>query len=156
AFQQFLFSQLGAAGRRSYTIGFQDDREAAFFVRVLAEGGLDIVHQAEDRSAPAATESDDAPIIRAVINPRLKELIENYEVDVGVRLLTTGGNPQIDPRADVGFDVELMYLPHSSTGPAATALIEKHLLQCGERLLAERLTHLQLHQRPAPAHVTRR
>src|SRR5262245_34234752 len=155
AFQQFLFSQLGAAGRRTFTIGFQDEREAAFYIRVLAQGGLDILHQDDTQAAAAEKGSDATPMIRVVINPRLKELIENYEVDVGIRLPTTDDIPQIDPRADVGFDVELVYLAHSSTGPAATALVEKHFLQAGEKLLAARLKHLQLKQRPAPAHVVR-
>jgi ABC-2 type transport system permease protein/sodium transport system permease protein len=158
AFQQFFVSQLGAVGRRTYTIGFRDDREAAFFIRVLALGGLDVVHQDRDdgKTVPAGAGSDAAPMIRLEINPRMNELVENYEVDVGVRLLADSAHPRVDPRDDVGFDVELLYLPHSSTGPAATALVEKHLLESGEKLLADRLKHLQLRQRPAPVHVVRR
>jgi ABC-2 type transport system permease protein/sodium transport system permease protein len=155
AFQQFFVSQLGAMGRRTYTIGFQDDREARFFIHILALGGLDVVHQ-DPPPDSAAAGPDATPDFRVEISAQLNELIENYEVDVGIRLLTDGGNPRIDPRGDVGFDVELLYLPHSSAGPAATALVEKHLLQAGEKLLAARLKQLKLTQPPAPVHVVRR
>jgi ABC-2 type transport system permease protein/sodium transport system permease protein len=156
AFQQFFVSQQGAVGRPTYTIGFQDEREAAFFVHMLAQGGLNVVSAADAQAAPGESERSATPIIHIEINPGLKELVENYQVDVGVRLLTGGGYPRIDPRGDVGFDAELLYVPHSTLGPAAADLVEKHLVLAGQTLLEVRLTRLGLTQRPAPAHVARR
>ena len=153
AFQQFFVSQLATTGAPDYTIGFEDPGAASFLRFVLAEGGLKVL-DVDQAAPPAAAES--SPIVRGGVNSRLEELLEEYKIDVGLRLVTPHGDIHADRRRDLAVDVELLYLPRSNASRDAAAYIEKHLAIASQKLLAERLRNLAVTQRPVPVQSVRR
>jgi ABC-2 type transport system permease protein/sodium transport system permease protein len=153
AFQQFFLSHLARAGAPTYTVGFPDDATAAFIGRVLGEGGLEIL---DFNKPPARPASGSDPVVEAGINPRLEELLQEYKIDVGLRLATPNADLHADPRRDLAVDVEVLYLPRSQASRDAAAYVEKHLALANQKLLAARLRQLTVTQRPVPVQSVRR
>ncbi|MGE5195219.1 MAG: ABC transporter permease subunit/CPBP intramembrane protease [Deltaproteobacteria bacterium] len=153
AFQQFFISQLGTTGTPTYTIGFQDPETANFLRYLLAEGGLEVLDFDQPAEPPAA---GSPPVVRAGISPRLQELLEDYKIDVGLRLMTPRPGLRVDPRRDLAVDMELLYLPGSGASRDAAAYVEKHLAIANQKLLSARLRQLAVTQRPVPVQSVRR
>lgn len=136
-------------------LGARDRREATFFQKVLAEGGLELVDLHDEPLA--RTDGPSLPIVKLGVNPRLEDRLQEYEIDVGLRLLAPSSTDlSLDPDRDLAFKAELLYNPRSIAGREAAALIEKHLKVASEKLLDARLKRLEVTQQAVPLRTVRR
>src|SRR5262245_59866052 len=155
AFQQFFLSHLETSSPPEYTIGFQDSDEGNFLTILLVQGGLQVV-DVEDETTPRS-EPGGPPRVLVGIHPRLDELVRDFKVDVGLRLLSgASDDTQADPGRDLAVDIELLYNANSTAGRNAAAFVEKHLSVANEKLLEARLQRLGVTQRPVPVHTVRK
>jgi ABC-2 type transport system permease protein/sodium transport system permease protein len=147
-FQQFFMSQLGTVQTPRYALGFENDQEGSFLANVLSQGGLSLVQI--DAEVPAQEgESRTTPIVEAGIRSDLVEGLEEFEIDVGLRL--KGEAPsQIDDQRDLALDIDLLFRDDSLKSRDAAAYIEKYLRAANETFLAARLEKLGVTQRAAP------
>jgi ABC-2 type transport system permease protein/sodium transport system permease protein len=154
AFQQFIVSHQAANTTPVYTIGFQDWPEARVLREVLAQGGVDVVDIKSEEAQNRVSGS--APVVQAGIHPQLEELLREYKIDVGLRLITPQPDLPIDPGEDITVDIELLYLRRSGVGADAARFVEEHLAAASEKLLGARLERLKVTQRPVPVRSFRR
>lgn len=155
AARQFLVTQATSSRAPTYTLGVRDRREARFFQKVLEQGGIELV----DLHARPAIRPDGSslPAVKLGINPRLEERLQEYEIDVGLRLLAPSSTDiSLDPDRDLAIKVELLYNPRSTAGREAAAFIDKHLKIASERLLETRLKRLGVTQPALPLRSVRR
>jgi ABC-2 type transport system permease protein/sodium transport system permease protein len=153
-FQQFFMSQLGAVRTPHYTIGFQNEGEGQYLAYLLHEGGLAMTAIGETPS-PATDEAAETPIVEPVLTPELTNAVEDFRIDVGLRS-TRPVPADFNSGRDVALDLELIVRDDSVASRDAAKLIETHLREAGQNLLAARLKVLGVTQRAQPVTVTRR
>ncbi|HTI50306.1 MAG TPA: ABC transporter permease subunit/CPBP intramembrane protease [Planctomycetaceae bacterium] len=152
-FQQFFMSQLGTVRTPRYSIGFQNEGEGQYLAQLLRDGGLTFI--SPDETSPVANnDSAPAPVVEAIVERDLAQAVENFDVDVGLRS-TQPVPADFNPDRDVALDLELIYREDSVASRDAAKLVEKHLQEGGEKLLADRLRVLGVTQRARPVTVMR-
>jgi ABC-2 type transport system permease protein/sodium transport system permease protein len=153
AFQQFFVSQIGIVQSSRYTIGFQDDRQGEYLVRLLELGGLTTTEL--NREPPRSGTAPGEVIVQRGVRPDLVLGLGEFDIHVGLRI--AGDRlPPLDPNSDVAVDVDLLIREDWQESKEAAAYIEGHLRAASDRLLAARLGKLSISQRAVPVQVTTR
>lgn len=153
AFQQFFVSQLSTTKAPRYRLAFENKSDGQYLVHLLDEGGVHLVDIDDEQGLAQADRAQ--PVFEVAIRQALAEGIEDYEIHLGLRLVSTG--PQhYDPRHDLAVNVEILYLKDWIASRDAATIIENALTVADEKFLAARLRNLGVSQPAAPIHVVRR
>ena len=158
AFQRFVLSS-AANLKIEYVLGFETEEASAIVgecMRLAAEsrsrvrqrdqaGGLELPKK-PDAKPPAE------PTVRYLITPHLEREVQDYHVDVGIRL-KRNAPLQLDVNQDIAVDLEIVYLPGNKLGERALEHMESLLNDASRTLLRARLRTLGLNQRTTPVRV---
>ncbi len=160
AFQRFVLSS-AANLKVEYVLGFETDAASAVVGECMrwAEGERQR-NRSRVRSAPATVQlpgkpgekPPDEPQVRYVVTSHLEREVQEYRIDVGVRLKSQT-TPQLGADGDIAIDLELVYLPGNKLGERALDYLETLLNDASNSLLRYRLKSLGLTQRAQPVRV---
>ncbi|MDB5337712.1 MAG: Abortive infection protein [Planctomycetaceae bacterium] len=159
AFQRFVLSS-AANLKVEYILGFETE-EASRIVGTclqLAEGEAPSIRST--RKTPSLIElpkianakPTEKPQIRYEITQHLERDVQDYRVDVGIRI-KPNTRPQLRPDSDIAVDLELVYLPGNKLGERARDYMESLLNSASKSFLRFRLESLGLSQRAEPVRV---
>ncbi len=160
AFQRFVLSS-AANLKIEYILGFETVEASRVVGRCLQVTEEEDSYIPSKRERPglfelpqnAESKPIEKPQIKYEITPHLERDVQNYRVDVGIRI-KRNTRPQLRPNADMAVDLELVYLPGNKLGERARDYMESLLNSASKSFLQIRLESLGLSQRPEPVRVT--
>ncbi len=158
AFQRFVLSSASNL-KVEYVLGFDSEEAGQMITECLRWGeGEQLRAQARAKSVTIELpRQPDAkmpatPQIKYMITPHLEREVQDYRVDVGLRLKSPSV-PRLDANSDIAINLELIYLPGNKLGERARDYLESLLNASSKSLLRYRLRTLGLRQRPEPIRI---
>lgn len=158
AFQRFVLSS-AANLKVEYVLGFETEEAGAVVSECMrwAEAARERTRQRSPAAGiplpkTPAPQSPTEPQMKYLITPHLEREVQNYHVDVGIRL-KANTTPQLGTNGDIAVDLELVYLPGNRLGERALDYLESLMNDASQSLLRYRLRSLGVSQRATPVRV---
>lgn len=147
-FQKFLLTEGAKTQRPKISLGFRNEEEAKFVMRLIAlgEGQVSLNRGSVDTPVQPSLPRQEFEVF---MSKELEENVRLGKVDLGI-IVEKGDFQHITEEEDVAFDLQLIAVKDAPYATTAVSAVEKRISFANVRLLQERLKILNITQRPEP------